>query len=125
MLKRRILDNFIKWSFYMDEGKILELRKLSSITGIPQAVYMREALDWVLKKYNTLMKVEGLSVEHLRALTQVLKMSDEEDTNNKRYTREFLNNTQFRKSRKKKKVVNHSLMKEEINNKGDKEDGKE
>jgi len=38
-------------SSYYDPAQIEQLRRLSEITRVPQAVYMREALEDLLKKY--------------------------------------------------------------------------
>jgi predicted DNA-binding protein len=38
-------------SSYYDPDQISQLRRLSEITRVPQAAYMREALEDLLKKY--------------------------------------------------------------------------
>ena len=43
-------------STYFDPQQITELRRLSEITRVPQAAYMREALDDLLKKYATTLR---------------------------------------------------------------------
>ena len=42
--------NYIMRTIYLDKKTIAELRTLSKRTRIPQAVFMREAVDIVLKR---------------------------------------------------------------------------
>lgn len=45
---------------YYDPDAVLRLKALSEMTRVPQAVYLREALDDLLKKYaSTLRKAKG------------------------------------------------------------------
>ena len=47
-------------TIYFDEEQIERLRKLSAKTRVPQAVYIRDAVDLVLKKYSgTIRKKKG------------------------------------------------------------------
>jgi hypothetical protein len=43
-------------SSYYDPDAVQQLRKLSELTRIPQAAYLREALDDLLKKYATTLR---------------------------------------------------------------------
>jgi predicted DNA-binding protein len=43
--------NYIMRTIYLDKKTIAELRSLSKRTRIPQAVFMREAVDLLLNKY--------------------------------------------------------------------------
>lgn len=38
-------------SIYLDITQIEKIKKLSEITKVPQAVYVREGLDLILRKY--------------------------------------------------------------------------
>lgn len=44
---------------YYDPDVIEQLRRLSEVTRVPQAVYMREALDDLLKKYAPILRKAG------------------------------------------------------------------
>jgi hypothetical protein len=41
---------------YYDPGAVKHLRLLSKLTRVPQSVYLREALDDLLRKYSVLRK---------------------------------------------------------------------
>ena len=41
---------------YYDAGAVKHLRLLSKLTRVPQSVYLREALDDLLRKYSVLRK---------------------------------------------------------------------
>lgn len=43
---------------YYDSAAVNHLRLLSRLTRIPQSVYLREALDDLLRKYSVLHKVK-------------------------------------------------------------------
>ena len=43
---------------YYDPGPVKQLRLLSKLTRVPQAVYLREALDDLLRKYSVLRRVK-------------------------------------------------------------------
>jgi len=43
---------------YYDPGSVKHLRLLSRLTRIPQSVYLREALDDLLRKYSVLQKLK-------------------------------------------------------------------
>ena len=43
--------NQLKLASYYPPEMVAELKKLSDITRVPQAVYMREAMEDLLKKY--------------------------------------------------------------------------
>ena len=45
-----------KLALYLDTGQIESLRKLSEITRVPVSVYIREAIDDLLKKYAKTLK---------------------------------------------------------------------
>jgi predicted DNA-binding protein len=45
------LGNKVLRSIYIEVEQLDKLKKLSQRTKVPQAVYIREALDLVLKKY--------------------------------------------------------------------------
>ena len=39
-------------SIYMDSDQLIKIKELSKKTKLPQAVYIREALDLLLQKYH-------------------------------------------------------------------------
>jgi len=41
---------------YYEPGAVKQLRLLSKLTRVPQSVYLREALDDLLRKYSVLRK---------------------------------------------------------------------
>ena len=41
---------------YYDPGAVKHLRLLSKLTRVPQSIYLREALDDLLRKYSVLRK---------------------------------------------------------------------
>jgi hypothetical protein len=43
---------------YYDPSVVKHLRLLSKLTRVPQSVYLREALDDLLKKYSVLRKLK-------------------------------------------------------------------
>lgn len=45
-----------KLALYLDADQITNLRKLSEITRVPVSVYIREAIDDLLKKYAKMLK---------------------------------------------------------------------
>ena len=48
----------LKWSFYFDVKQLNELKLLSNKTGVPQALFIREGLTYVLKKYRHITTME-------------------------------------------------------------------
>ncbi len=44
---------------YYDAVAVQQLKKLSAATRVPQAVYLREALEDLLKKYATTLRRAG------------------------------------------------------------------
>ena len=44
---------------YYDPDVIEQLRRLSEVTRVPQAVYLREALEDLLKKYAQVLRKAG------------------------------------------------------------------
>ena len=57
--------NKVLRSIYIKTSQLEDLKKLSADTGVPQAVYVREGLDYIIEKYkekggddNDLGKVE-------------------------------------------------------------------
>ena len=43
---------------YYDPGAVNQLQLLSKLTRVPQSVYLREALDDLLRKYSVLRKAK-------------------------------------------------------------------
>jgi Ribbon-helix-helix domain len=43
---------------YYDSGALKHLQLLSKLTRVPQSVYLREALDDLLRKYSVLRKMK-------------------------------------------------------------------
>lgn len=46
-------------TIYINSGQVEALKKLSDKTKVPQAVYVREALDMLLDKYSEQLKFES------------------------------------------------------------------
>ena len=44
---------------YYDAVAVQQLKKLSEVTRVPQAAYLREALEDLLKKYATTLRKAG------------------------------------------------------------------
>jgi len=63
------LGNKVLRSIYLDLDQIEKIKRLSEITRVPQAAYIREGLDLILQKYkeqlnkpsNVDWKIEGLA----------------------------------------------------------------
>lgn len=45
------MKKLVKWTFCFQIEQLEELKALSKKTGVPQAVFVREGLKYVLKKY--------------------------------------------------------------------------
>jgi len=45
----------VKWTFCYEERQLEELKELSKKTGVPQALFVREALGYILKKYRYIL----------------------------------------------------------------------
>ena len=43
---------------YYDPGAVKHLRLISKLTRVPQSMYLREALDDLLRKYSVLRKLK-------------------------------------------------------------------
>lgn len=57
----------IPWAFNFDSKQLEKLKELSRRTRIPQAVFVREALDYVLKKYSYLLTMTPFSPQEALA----------------------------------------------------------
>ena len=51
----------IPWSFHFETKQLEKLRELSKRTRVPQSVFVREGLDYVLKKYSFLLTLTPFS----------------------------------------------------------------
>jgi predicted DNA-binding protein len=49
-------------SIYLDITQIEKIKKLSERTNVPQAVYVREGLDFILRKYEEQIDTKVLNV---------------------------------------------------------------
>jgi predicted DNA-binding protein len=49
------LGNKVLRSIYLDVAQVERIKRLSDITKVPQAVYVREGLDLLLRKYEEKM----------------------------------------------------------------------
>jgi predicted DNA-binding protein len=47
------MGNKVLRSIYLDIAQVERIKKLSEITKVPQAVYVREGLDLLLEKYES------------------------------------------------------------------------
>jgi hypothetical protein len=57
-----------KMAFSFEERQLDELRELSKKTGVPQAIFIREALRYILKKYRYLLTMKKFNPEEARYL---------------------------------------------------------
>jgi hypothetical protein len=65
--RRRSKMALIPWAFNFDSKQLEKLKELSRRTRIPQAVFVREALDYVLKKYSYLLTMTPFSPQEALA----------------------------------------------------------
>ena len=52
------MGNKVLRSIYLDIAQVERIKKLSEITKVPQAVYVREGLDLLLEKYEGKIDVQ-------------------------------------------------------------------
>ena len=50
-----LLGNKVLRSIYLDIAQVERIKRLSEVTKVPQAVYVREGLDLLLNKYEATM----------------------------------------------------------------------
>ena len=60
----------IPWSFHFETKQLEKLRELSKRTRVPQSAFIREGLDYVLKKYGYLLTMTPFTPE--KALARLL-----------------------------------------------------
>jgi len=53
------LGNKVLRSIYLDVAQVERIKRLSDITKVPQAVYVREGLDLLLQKYEEKMSADA------------------------------------------------------------------
>ena len=53
------MGNKVLRSIYLDVAQVERIKRLSDITKVPQAVYVREGLDLLLRKYEAKMGSDG------------------------------------------------------------------
>jgi hypothetical protein len=53
------MGNKVLRSIYLDIAQVERIKKLSEITKVPQAVYVREGLDLLLEKYEGKIDVQS------------------------------------------------------------------
>jgi len=66
----------IPWSFHFETKQLEKLRELSKRTRVPQSAFIREGLDYVLKKYGYLLTMTPFTPE--KALAHLLGSRHEE-----------------------------------------------
>ena len=52
------MKKLVKWTFCFEDRQLQELKELSKKSSIPQAVFVREALNYILKKYRYLLTMK-------------------------------------------------------------------
>lgn len=62
-MKNKMFDRI---SFCLDEKSFHELQELSRRTGIPRSVFLREALNYSLKKYRYILTMEKFNAAEAR-----------------------------------------------------------
>ncbi len=55
------MGNKVLRSIYLDVAQVERIKRLSDITKVPQAVYVREGLDLLLRKYEEKMGADAQS----------------------------------------------------------------
>lgn len=53
------MGNKVLRSIYLDVAQVERIKRLSDITKVPQAVYVREGLDLLLRKYEGKMESDA------------------------------------------------------------------
>lgn len=62
------MKKLVKVTFCFEDKQLEELKGLSKKSGVPQAVFVREALDYILKKYRYLLTMKEFNPEEARYL---------------------------------------------------------
>ena len=52
------MKRLVKCTFCFEDRQLEELKELSAKSGVPQAVFVREALGYVLKKYRYILTMK-------------------------------------------------------------------
>ena len=71
----------VKATFHFREERLNELRKLSERTSVPRGIFVREALDYILKKYRYLLTMKFNPEE-----ARYLRLTGRRDVDPKRIT---------------------------------------
>ena len=69
----------VKCTFCFEDTRLEELKELSKKSGVPQAIFVREALSYILKKYRYLTKMEKFNSEQARYLLSGSRGVDAEE----------------------------------------------
>lgn len=100
------MKRLVKWTFCFEENQLEELKTLSKKTGIPQAVFIREAVGRLLKRYGYLGKMEPFRVEHARYYLTGTRQVDEtefvKDEDREKHQRQELQRLLGGKQRRRK-----------------------
>ena len=57
----------LPWSFHFETKQLEKLRELSKRTRVPQSVFIREGLDYILKRYSYLLTLTPFTPENALA----------------------------------------------------------
>jgi len=60
------MKKLVKWTFCFKDKQLEELKELSKKSSVPQAVFVREALDYILKKYRYFLTMQEFNSEEAR-----------------------------------------------------------
>jgi len=59
---------FERWSFHFESKQLKDLKELSKRTSVPQSVFVREGLSYILKKYRYILTMDKCNPEMARYL---------------------------------------------------------
>ena len=60
------MQRLVKYTFCFKDRQMEELKELSKKSSVPQAVFVREAIDYILKKYRYFLTMEKFDPEEAR-----------------------------------------------------------
>lgn len=71
--------SFERWTFHFGTKQLKDLKDLSKKTSVPQSVFVREALDYILKKYRYFLTMKKFDPEEARYLLSGSRGVDTEE----------------------------------------------
>lgn len=73
------MKRLVRGTFCFQERQLEELKTLSEKTGIPQAMFVREGLDRILKRYRYITTMKPFHIEEARYLLSGSRSISEEE----------------------------------------------